>query len=725
MLGSRSRARRRAALAAILACAYTGTAAAHAANVGNLPNNRAYELVSPPDKKGADIAASTDFTRVSTDGDAVTFMSLGGFADVRGGAIQVLYKAQRTGSGNGWTTRAISPRQDPTTFERLVGGGPATFEDAFTPDLSEAIYRAGRPLTDAPNVERYPNLYRLRGLGTSNPAVPQLLTDAVAPLPTNLSPSNRPVVAGASTDLSHVLYEVPRTLTTDAAPPPATPSCVLGGICPLQLYENADGVVRFVGRVPRAPATSCDDVNGPACVSSTTSQAGRGASQLFAYTSQMISRDGARIMFHASTDVGGGIYMRVNGTQTVQLNASEKSSAERAGDAQLWSASADGSRIFFITSEGLVDGDDDSSPDVYMYDTDRPSRHLTLISEDRQTADGGDFVEGIIGNSDDGQYLYFIVDGQLVAGESALNPLAGLYLWHDGAVRYLGQWGDTNLVSRNGLGALWKFADATNHSRVSPDGKHLLLYVQNEAGFDGHAGFQQRCRGFCQEFLSYDADSNVLRCVSCKANGVPAASKPFVHVRDGVGGAGGNTHLAHALTDDGRRVFFNTADSLVPDDGNGKVDAYEYDMVTGTVHLISSGTSPANSYFLDASSNGDDVFFVTRDRLTGWDTDENYDLYDARVNGGIPEPVAIAPGCSGEACRGPQGDQPAVGTATSRLLAGAGDVGERLKVRKARRGKRCGRGKVAVKRRGKVRCVRRASRGHVARGRAREKGGAR
>ena len=53
-----------------------------------------------------------------------------------------------------------------------------------------------------------------------------------------------------------------------------------------------------------------------------------------------------------------------------------------------------------------------------------------------------------------------------------------------------------------------------------------------------------------------------------------------------------------------------------------QTDAYEYDVASGRVHLLSSGTSNVASYVVDASPNGDDVFIVTRDRLVGWDVDD-------------------------------------------------------------------------------------------------------
>jgi hypothetical protein len=51
----------------------------------------------------------------------------------------------------------------------------------------------------------------------------------------------------------------------------------------------------------------------------------------------------------------------------------------------------------------------------------------------------------------------------------------------------------------------------------------------------------------------------------------------------------------------------------------------------GCVGLISSGTSQNESAFLEATPNGDDVFFLTTARLAPQDSDDAFDIYDARV----------------------------------------------------------------------------------------------
>jgi hypothetical protein len=121
------------------------------------------------------------------------------------------------------------------------------------------------------------------------------------------------------------------------------------------------------------------------------------------------------------------------------------------------------------------------------------------------------------------------------------------------------------------------------------------------------------------------------------------------------------------LSDNGR-LFFNSSDALVPQDSDGTEDVYEYEpagvgncgaaSVTfnpgsdGCVGLISSGTSKEESAFLDASEDGNNVFFLTTASLVRGDIDGGLDVYDARVDGGFPEPLSV-PVCEGDACQSP------------------------------------------------------------------------
>jgi hypothetical protein len=329
-----------------------------------------------------------------------------------------------------------------------------------------------------------------------------------------------------------------------------------------------------------------------------------------------------------------------------------------------------------------VDSDNDRSADLYMFDANAPAgSRLTRISVD----DAGDThsVDSVLGVSADGSYVYFFSAGQLVSGEPPLGPSIGLYAWHNGEIRFIGETAGAADVIPDSLGTSPGFQSLS--SRVSPDGSHLLFMTHSDAGYRGRWGFSgydhstRRCTfdsnipGRCRELYLFDADAGSLVCASCDPTGAPATADALLDARAGTGGANTPVHVTHALSADAQRVFFHTRTALVPEDSNGRTDVYEYDVPTATVHLISSGKDSANSYFMDASPNGNDVFFVTRQRLVGWDVDQNYDLYDARIGGGLPDPAPAAPACSGDACQGTQGIRPNDLSSASSSFHGVGN----------------------------------------------------
>jgi hypothetical protein len=632
------------------------------AGAAQLPDGRAYELVSPPGKNGADVLRQTNKTHVSTDGNGVTFSAIAGFGGLQGTSFDSEYLSRRTAipGTNGWSTHGINPPGASITTLALLTSNTPTYVNAFTPDLSAAIYRSWRPLTQAPNVADVSNLYRIDNLG-SNKTTAQLLSNGIAPVPAwpvLYKEFIQPVLVGASTDLNHVVFQSQLNLTADA--PPESPDCAaLGVVCPTLLYENADGVVRLVGRIPNGSATECDDVNGPACVAAPSSQAG--ISPPF-YSQRMVSADGRRVFFQTPAGANSGaIYLREDGVRTVQL----------APNGQLWDASTDGSRAFFITSDSLLPGDADSNPDLYMYDTTAPAgNRLTLISAS-SVNDGT--VETVVGASDDGHYVYFVCDGQLVAGEPPADTV-GLYVWHDSRLAYIGQMQDVNEAQLNGPRTPYNFVSVLTTSRLSPDGKHLLFTTRDDAGFRGREGYAGYDHAGHQELYLYNAETNRLVCASCNPNGRAATTDALLNVKEGVPVSGSPSDVNRGLSDDGRYVFFTTAEALVAGDTNGVEDAYEYDAQDTSVHLLSSGTDTAPSTLIDASDDGANAFFATRERLVGWDVDNSYDLYDARINGGFPDPVLKAPPCGGDACQDAVPSRPGPSRPGSSTLSGAGNT---------------------------------------------------
>ena len=319
---------------------------------------------------------------------------------------------------------------------------------------------------------------------------------------------NRREFVGASSDFSHILFESHYPLTPDAT----------AGVS--NVYEYFDGAVRLASVLPNGTGAG-------------RAQAGLGAGGLnsphYAYTPHLISEDGSRVFFSRVSD--GSIYMRTNGTNTVEMNESERTEPASPQPADLWTASADGSKAFFTTSESLVDNDSDGFTDLYMYRTAASSgNHLSLLSLDQELSDYHE-VTGVVGVSDDGRYVYFTANGQLAAGQPT-DLLRSLFVWHDGAVRFIGTFSndeDDDNVLRHGAG--WSYINDAQGARIAPDGRHLLFKVERDEGFRGRGGFGGYDHGAgcaldfnacATEFYLYSYDSGRLRCATCNPVGQPA-----------------------------------------------------------------------------------------------------------------------------------------------------------------------------------------------------------
>lgn len=348
--------------------------------------------------------------------------------------------------------------------------------------------------------------------------------------------------------------------------------------------------------------------------------------------------------------------------------------------------------------------------------------HLTEISVDSEPDDDGATIGGAIGASEDGDYVYFTASGQLVddnVPNAVAHPCDGsepcIFAWHQGTLRYVARIGangeEENAITGQGS---WLFEDLRKAARITPDGTRLVFISEgtSDDSYDHGTGCANSAAGpkpGCKEVYLYDATANggdgQLKCVSCNPGGVHTTpTDADFNFRKG-GAELQTSHLNRAISDDGRYVFFSTGEPLVPADTNGAVnDVYQYDSTSGEVSLLSSGKSKYNAYFMDASADGADVFFTTKEQLTGWDVDNLTDLYDARAGGGIADPPPPPPSCEGDGC------QPAPLGLNDSTPASAGLVGQGNPTPRASARKRCARNQRKVRRNGKARCVKKKSR---------------
>jgi Tol biopolymer transport system component len=592
-----------------------------------LPDCRAYEQASPVDKNGNDVgvvqapsSVAIPASVAAADGSGIAYETAEALPGAAA-ALQINGNLSRRGP-SGWTSQPLSAPQSPVPAPDY-----STFA-YFTQNLDSAVVGTPPGPSHAAG-----DTVGARNFYLRNNADGTYRTLSVLP-PVDVLPSQMVYLfAGASADLTHVMFTSADALTPDA------PHGVSAN-----LYEWINGQLRLVTILPdHTPALAGGGPGGPTGVPTYTA----------------MSDDGSRIVFGTpdnNPQDGGQIYLRTNGQDTVEVSASRRTPADPGGaqPPRFWGASADVSQIFFSSSEALTDDADLGVNSLYRYDVD--SGTLTDLTIDADpSSPPGDGLAGVLGLSRDGSQGYFESTRQYVAGKG-VPGLWNLYRWHGNAISY---------VLTDDVGDPIAFEAVHKTTRVTPDGDHLVFTSSRSlTGYDNTdvvTGQPDR------EVFLYDAPIDKLTCVSCDPSGrrpTGSSTLPEPPARQGA------ANLQRDVSDDGRRVFFESEDALVPADVNQKQDVYEYE--DGAVHLISSGTSSDDSYFADASKTGDDVFFVTRDRLASTDVDDNRDMYDARVGGGFAS--VISRPCSGDACQGPPAPAPVLPAPVSTSDSGDGNV---------------------------------------------------
>ena len=716
-----------------------------------LPDCRAYEMVSPPNKNGGEVDGGLFVAflaapeQASETGEAVTYGSTSVFLETGAdsGELTSQYLSKRTSSG--WTTQAITPRQQVPEgdFKPSVGGQPEwSLFQGFDETLSSAYLLAWNPQPVSSAPEGYFNPY----LRDNEDGKFSLLSSEVPqvwePGPIEFEEKGfSALYAGMTPDAQHVIFEANEALTPEAVP---------GKV---NLYEwSAGRPLELVSVLPNGEA-SLDGVGltgqygslkfgmGPV--------EGQGVSR-FNY-SGALSSNGKRVFWSA----GGKVYMSEmtsSGARSVEMSASQKG-AGGPGSGLYWTANATSSLVYFTSGEQLTDDSTATpeKPDLYQYDVE--TGMLTDLTVDDNPGESA-AVQGVLGSgeSEGIPYVYFVANGVLGDGAQAgatpgtcehvnsgdTDPLGvgacNLYVSQDGEIRYIARLGNGYDDMAGGEEADFTEQVMSRTSRVSPDGR--LLAFQSELPLTGYDNIpasgacplpqyedepevlQYRSgEGRCMEVFEYDAQSGRLSCASCNPNGlppsgesfVPGTSHPFAHPQ----GWQSSTVQQRYLLDNGR-LFFDSEDALLPQATDGRRNVYEYEpegvggcATSGAgscLYLISTGISSADSSFMDASANGRDVFFLTRQRLVPEDGDEAVDVYDAREGGGLTQ--ASPPPCAGEACKPAVTPAPAIyGAPSSASFEGAGNQQAPVAPVKAKakvKAKQCKRGFV----RKKGRCVR-------------------
>lgn len=101
------------------------------------------------------------------------------------------------------------------------------------------------------------------------------------------------------------------------------------------------------------------------------------------------------------------------------------------------------------------------------------------------------------------------------------------------------------------------------------------------------------------------------------------------------------------LSDDGKRMFFQTDENLLPADNDSVVDVYE--RFSGQTRLVSGGTAGTNATLEVITPDGTRALFTTTESLDAADTDATLDLYERHAGGvlrlitpGVQQPFDVA-----------------------------------------------------------------------------------
>jgi hypothetical protein len=637
---------------------------------GGLPDGRAYEQASSVKKDGGNIQGSALSIKASPSGDGITFVVLGGLPEAEGAQDWGTYLARRSASD--WTTQGLLPSANLGTDGQVMG-----LSEDLSVDYTESrslipVKRAfGEKDTHSNQYTQIWSASGYRWLG------------------------GQPSYKGSSANNDLALFEARQALTDEAAGSEGNepvPNAYIWDRAHQRLF------VAGVFNNGEAPAEGSN-------AGSWDYYRGSGGAYYFTQEEHVLSADGSRVFF---TDNGTHqLYVRVNPTQpqsamngeecteadkacTYQVSKSQRSTPDPMGRqaAKFVTATADGSKVLFMSSEELTDdsntGPEDNSNDLYSYDTNTHELTDLTPSTLAENPNGGE-VSGVLGISKDASYVYFGAGGVFAPGATAGEHCVdgngeygrcNIYRWHEGDVTQLTQ------VEGSWMSGLWSPGEVNQFphtSRVGADGKTLMMLVpQNLTGYDS-PGYQ--------ELYRFHVGDDEPLCVSCMPSGeAPRGDTTLQSIEVGAFIPGHEKGLnSRNMAASGNRIFFESVDRLVGADTNGVKDVYEWeadgtgsctssDQNGGCLYLISTGTSPEPSYFADAGENGNDAYFFTSQPLVGQDRDELVDVYDARVGGGLasqnPPPPSI---CTGEACRPGATPTPAGQSAGTSTFSGPGN----------------------------------------------------
>jgi DNA-binding beta-propeller fold protein YncE len=666
-----------------------------------LPDNRAYEMVTPPRKNGAaiDTGVFIKLPGISEDGSRVVDFSIQCFAGSvsctgdRRGTEGEPFAFTRTGGG--WVTTPLAP---PATQFR------GNMYRAFSADTGAVLFE----VPTGPFGEEA--LYVRKPDGSFSAVSPTLPYE--------------PVALGTA-DFSHVVVYTPNSLTN-----------------PVYL---SDLVYEYVGGNAQPVLVG---VSGGLGSTDLISACETGLAGAFAGAPGTLSANGDVVFFTAEKCASGSgvntgvpvpaqeLYARIDESRSVLLSGrspldctSAACTSSPPSDAEFSGASADGSRAFFLSTQQLTDSASEDSGDsaigggacastvgvggcnLYEYDFSSPAGHNLVAASAGDSSGGGPRVQGVVAISADGSHVYFVAKGVLTGvansqGQLARDGAENLYVFERdttypaGRVAFVATLSGENSVGIGVAGSdAQQWLEAPLVANVTPDGRFLVFTSRERLTADDTS-----TTGAAQVFR-YDAQTGELVRISIGDRGFNdngnANMRNAAIAQPRLGAASGSVPRRSdpTMSNDGSFVFFESAVGLTSGAlnempiGGGSDAGNVYEWHEGHVYLISDGRDTAhfsgNNNLLEtgggsavdllgSDGSGANVFFTTADSLVAQDTDSGLDIYDARIctvsEPCVPSAPAQVAGCEGEACHGTPAGAPVFGAPGSAVFSGAGNL---------------------------------------------------
>lgn len=556
-----------------------------------LPDGRRFELVSPPDKRGAILfpIVGSGIVQAAANGDAISYLANAPTESGPAGFSQTVQILSRRVFPS-WLSEDIATPHEATVGVSLGGNGEYHF---FAEDLSSAIVQPVGPFTRAISAQASERTAYLRRNfppgdptdpcsafcfqplvsgcpGEGEPCAKAVEEVANVPEGTKFGEEEEgkctsvcgPLFLGASADASLVLLSS-STALSEGAPEGE------GG----SLYEWSGGRLSLVSVLPGGQASAPQSRPAPGFLNE------NGTIRIARHS---VSSDGSRIVWSAGELNGKKeptgnrhLYLRRTSGEatTIQLDKPEaacsaKNECKGSANPIFQTASADDSRIFFTDSQPLTRSSGRS--DLYECEVEEAEEgQLSCALSDLTPLGASKEEAGVIGlaagAAEDGSAIYFTANGKLSKGanEQGKEAVAGdckgdtisevleseiapqrcnLYVHAGGQTRLVAvlsgaDFPDWSLRERKGLTGLT--------ARVSPSGRHLAfmsrLPLTKYDNRDAASGKPD------EEVFLYDSSANsgqgALVCASCDPSGGRPRGVEYRQINVDRGGLAGGSGI--------------------------------------------------------------------------------------------------------------------------------------------------------------------------------------